>query len=193
MKPTQPVGRKKFISSTKKQFLKSCRDYAISLSRSFAAVYNDPNTIVGKLSMAFNNPRPPTSACRCCALPLKASGGKRGRRQGPDLESFRAWLSTSNGSRPRASRWKMPRRTLSPTTPSRKLNSISSKPSPQTPPAPQVDIAPPGMDVQPTPMPIGPAGYDALRKENSLKINIEAVPFPTRRSASSSNIQCLVA
>lgn len=177
MKPTQPVGRKKFISSTKKQFLKSCREYAIKLEQELQAVYNDPNTIVGKLSMAFTNAQTANKRLSVlCASILKASGGKVVVAKA-DLESFQGmainvkWEPPEGVKMEDATEYTFSYDTIS----EAELNKQQAVP--QTPPAPQVDIAPPGMDVQPTPMPIGPAGYDAS-EENSLKINIEAVPTP---------------
>lgn len=89
MAKEKQMGRKLYNATVKKQFLKSCREYAIKLEGELKAVYSDPDTIVGKLSIAFQDAQ--TANKRLSVLTaaiLKSLGGKVTITK-EELESFK--------------------------------------------------------------------------------------------------------
>ena len=75
-KIAQPMGIKKYKATVKKQFLGSLRKYAQQLEAELKAVYENPDTIVGKLASAYQGVQGANQRLSAlCACLIKAGGG----------------------------------------------------------------------------------------------------------------------
>ena len=191
MKDDKPVGRKKFIASTKKQFLKSCQTYAKQLEDELRAVYNDPNTIVGKFSMAFQNSQTANKRLSVlCASLIKSAGGSVVVHK-DQLESFKGMALNI--------KWEAPDGVKMEDATSYTF-SYDAIPEAQlvqqqaNPPVATVGLAATPIDpvvasphpdpVPAKPMPIGPEGWRQEQEtENSPNLNIEVAPSPAAETA----------
>lgn len=88
-KTAQPMGMKKYKATVKKQFLGSLRKYAQQLEAELKAVYESPDTIVGKLATAYQGMQGANQRLSAlCACLIKTSGGKV-KMTKEELESFK--------------------------------------------------------------------------------------------------------
>ncbi len=87
---TRPMGLKKYKSTVKKQFHRSLVDYARQLETELQAVYNNPDTMVGKFAAAYQQSQASNKRLSVlCATLLKQHPGERITLSKADLESFK--------------------------------------------------------------------------------------------------------
>ena len=76
-KDPKPMGIKKWKKTLKTQFRQSCEKYAKQLETELRAVYENPDTVIGKLSVAYNGVQAANQRLSAlCACLIKAGGGK---------------------------------------------------------------------------------------------------------------------
>ena len=122
MSSHRPVGRKKQISTAKKQFFKSLQQYARGLEKENRELKTDPNTLIGKVIGEYQKAM--TASKRLSVLVatvIKTSGGKMEVKRA-DLESFTDMLINI--------KWQVPEGTEKPGDANRYIFTYDAIPNP---------------------------------------------------------------
>lgn len=182
----RPMGLKKYKSTVKKQFLRSLQGYAKQLEAELQAAYSNPDTMVGKFAAAYQQSQVSNKRLSVlCATLIKQHPGERVILSKADMDSFKGKVINI--------KWELPEGTEKPEEAkgyvftydaiteeefARMQQAAAAGPGPPAPAPPQGDqvpesppvtateaAIPPGIPAIPTPVPLGPAGYDPAQEK----------------------------